>query len=45
MIASIAELNGKDLSDDKINRMDYFERCTYLNLNYVPLARPFSISC
>ena len=36
-----AQLNDENLDDNDIDKMDFFERCTYLNLNPVLLARHF----
>ena len=41
MISGIAKLNGENLEEDDTNNMDFFERCHYLNLNPVVLARHF----
>ena len=40
-ISVTAKLNGENLEEDDINNMDFFERCRYLNLNPVVLARHF----
>ena len=41
LLLIIAELRGEVLSEDSINEVDFFERCRYLNLNPVVLARHF----
>ena len=41
LISIIAKLNGESLDEDAINEMDFFERCHYLNMNPVILARHF----
>ena len=41
LISVTAKLNGENLEEDDINNMDFFERCRYLNLNPVVLARHF----
>ena len=41
LISIISKLKGENLSDEQINNMSYFERCSFLNLNPVLLARHF----
>ena len=41
LISIIATLNKEKITEDDINNMDFFERCKYLNLNPVLLARHF----
>ena len=41
LIAIISKLKGENLTGEDINNMSYFERCRYLNLNPVLLARHF----
>ena len=41
LLAIISRLNGESLSEEDINDISYFERCRYLNLNPVLLARHF----
>lgn len=41
LIKIISSLNGQPITDDQINELSYFERCQYLNLNPVLLARHF----
>ena len=41
LIAIISKLKGENLSEEDINSISYFERCRYLNLNPVLLARYF----
>ena len=41
LISIIAKLNGENLGEEAINLMDFFQRCHYLNLNPVILARHF----
>ena len=41
LISIISKLKGENLSEDDIRNMSYFERCRYLNLNPVLLARHF----
>ena len=41
LIAIISKLKCESLSEEQINNMSYFERCSYLNLNPVLLARHF----
>ena len=41
LISIIAELCGETLTEEDINDMDFFHRCSYLNLNPVLLARHF----
>ena len=41
LLAIISRLNGESLSEEDINDISYFERCRYLNLNPVLLARYF----
>lgn len=41
LVSIIAKLNGLDMSDEDIDKMDYFERCKLLNSNPVLLARHF----
>ena len=41
LISIISKLKGESLSDEQINNMSYFERCSYLNVNPVLLARHF----
>ena len=41
LVSIIARLNGENLNENDINNMDFFERCHYLNLNPVILARHF----
>lgn len=41
IIAVIAQLKGENLTSDFINGMEFFEKCTYQNLNPVLLARHF----
>ena len=41
LIAIISKLKEENLSEEDINSISYFERCRYLNLNPVLLARHF----
>ena len=41
LISTISKLKGEILTEEQINNMSYFERCFYLNLNPVLLARHF----
>ena len=41
LISIIAKLKGENLQEEHINNMNFFERCTYLNMNPVPLAQHF----
>ena len=41
LISIIAKLKGENLQEEHINNMDFFEQCTYLNMNPVLLARHF----
>ena len=41
LISIIAKLKGENLSEEDINKLSYFERCRYLNLNPVLLSRHF----
>ena len=41
LIFIIATLNKEKITEDDINNMDFFERCKYLTLNPVLLARHF----
>ena len=41
IIIIISKLNRESLSEEDVARMSYFERCHYLNLNPVLLARHF----
>ena len=41
LIYIIAKLRGETLSQEQVDNLDFFERCAYLNLNPVLLARHF----
>ena len=41
LISITAKLKGGNLQEEHINNMDFFERCTYLDMNPVLLARHF----
>lgn len=41
LISIIAQMNGENLDDNDMGKMDFFERCTYLDLQPVLLARHF----
>ena len=41
LISIISTLKGETLQEEEINRLDFFQRCSYLNLNPVVLARHF----
>ena len=41
LILIIATLRDETLTDNNINKMDFFDRCSFLNLNAVLLARHF----
>ena len=41
LISIISTLKGETLQEEEINRLDYFQRCSYLNLNPFLLARHF----
>ena len=41
LITIISKLKGENLSEEDIDSISYFERCRYLNLNPVLLARHF----
>lgn len=41
LVLIIAKLNALDISDEDIDKIDYFERCKLLNSNPVLLARHF----
>ena len=41
LISIIATLQGETLIDNDIKEMDFFDRCSFLNLNPVLLARHF----
>ena len=41
LISITAKLEGGNLQEEHINNMDFFERCTYLDMNPVLLARHF----
>ena len=41
LISIISTLKGETLQKEEINRLDYFQRCSYLNLNPVLLAHHF----
>ena len=43
LIPIIASLRGENLQDEDNQNMDFFTRCSYLNLNAVLLARHFNI--
>ena len=42
LISIISTLKSKKLQEEEINRLDYFQRCYYLNLNPVLLALIFN---
>ena len=41
LMSIISKLNGENLTDEQINNLTYFERCSYRNSNPVLLARHF----
>ena len=41
LISIIAKLKGGNLQEEHINNMNFFERCTYLNMNPVLIAQHF----
>ena len=41
LISIISKQKGESLSEAQINNLSYFERCSYLNINPVLLARHF----
>ena len=41
LISKLASLRGENLQDEDIQNMDFFTRCSYLNLNPNLLARQF----
>ena len=43
LISIISKLKGERLSEEQINNMSYFERCSYLNLNPVLLVLLLSV--
>ena len=41
LVSIISRLKGENLTEQQINNLNYFERCSYLNQNPVLLARHF----
>ena len=44
LISIISTLKVETLQEEEVNRLDYFQRCCYLNLNPVLLARHFDFT-